>query len=364
MSPQTPREIDPASAEPAAKPAASAGLPSPRQGWRARVFPPPWLFQLAVTAAFLGLLAWRVDLENVFTPIREANLGWTALAMVIFPLTRPIDALRWRLYLARVGRVPYLSLLGAFLVGNLANNVLPLRMGDLVKIQIVANRHGLSRAGLITSRAVESVIDGVTFVLMVLLGLGLLGVVVGPAPLLWALVGVSLLGLAGALVVGRLLPREAPASGLVRRLPARLRALIEDAWPRVRDGLETMRDARLFGITLALNVASWLVQALAFFLFGLAFGLDLPFVAYLGVTIAANVVTDVPITFQNFGTYEIVMLEFLALQGVGREDAFAYALATHVLTNLWVVVLGLAAMWLMRLRPGEILALRAPHPAL
>ncbi len=322
------------------------------------------MFQLAVTAAFLGLIAWRVDLENTLTPIRDANLGWMALALAIVPLTRPIDVLRWRLYLAKVGRVPYLSLLGAFLVGSLANNVLPLRVGDLVKIQIVANRHGLSRAGLITSRAVESVLDGVTFVMMVALALAALGVVIGPAPLLWALVGASLLGLGAAVIVGRLLSRELPASPLIRRLPGRLRSVIEDAWPRVLDGLETMRDLRLFGITLALNVGSWLVQTLAFFVFGLAFGLDLPFVAYLGVTIAANVVTDFPITFQNFGTYEIVMLEFLALQGVvGREDAFAYALTTHVLSNLWVVVLGLAAMWLMRLRPSEVLALRTPHTA-
>ena len=347
-------------AEPGAEPGGSAGLASPRRGWRARVFPPPWLFQLAITAAFLGLVAWRVDLNHVLTPIREADLRWIALAMLIFPLTRPIDVLRWRLYLARVGRVPYLGLLGAFLVGNLANNVLPLRVGDLVKIQIVANRHGLSRAGLITSRAVESVIDGVTFVIMVVLGLALLGAVAGSAPLLWALVGASLLGLAAAVLVGRLLPREAPASRLVTRLPARLRALIDDSWPKVLDGLETMRDLRLFSITLALNFASWFVQTLAFFLFGLAFGLDLPFIVYLGVTIAANVVTDVPITFQNFGTYEIVMLEFLALQGVAREDAFSYALTTHVLSNLWVIVLGLAAMWLMRLRPAEILALRTP----
>ena len=363
MSPPTPREADSTSDHPAAESAASAGLPSPQPGWRARVFLPPWLFQIVVTAAFLGLLAWRVDLEDVVTPIREANIGWTALGLLIFPLTRPIDALRWRFFLTKVGHVPYLSLLGAFLVGNLANNVLPLRVGDLVKVQIVANRHGLSRAGLIASRAVESVIDGVTFVLMVLLGLGLLGVVVGPAPLLWGLVGASLSGLAAALLAGRLLSREPTASRFVRRLPPRWRASIEDAWARVRDGLETMRDARLFGITLALNVASWFVQAIAFFVFGLAFGLDLAFVAYLGVTIAANVVTDVPITFQNFGTYEVVMLEFLTLLGVGRDDAFAYALMTHVLTNLWVVVLGLIAMWLMRLRLGELLALRTPRPS-
>ncbi|TAK68105.1 MAG: flippase-like domain-containing protein [Dehalococcoidia bacterium] len=337
--------------------------PSRRQGRSARAFLPPWLFQLVVTAGFLGLLAWRVDLEAVLTPIRRANLGWALLGVVVFPLIRPIDALRWRLYLTRVGRVPYMSLLGAFLVGNLANSVLPLRMGDLVKIQIVASRHGLSRAGLVTSRLVESVMDGVTFVLMVALGLGLLGVVVGPAPLLWGLVGASLLGLAGALLAGHVLSREPRASRLIRLLPRRWRGPMDDAWTRVRDGLETMRRARLFGATLALNVASWLVQASALFLFGLAFGLDLPVVAYVGVTIAANIVTDVPITFQNFGTYEVVMVEFLALQGVDRADAFAYALITHVLTNLWVLVLGLVAMWSMRLRLGELLTLREHRDA-
>ncbi len=327
-------------------------------GWLARAWRNPWALQLVTTAVFLGVLLWRVDVRDAVDPFREARYGWVILAMAIFPVTRLLDTYRWRLYLERVGRPPFPGLLGAFLVGNLVNSVLPARVGDLVKIQVVANRHGLSRAGLVASRAVESIIDGITFLLIVLLGAFLVGTELVPAPLLWTLIGAAAAGFAVSALAARFLPRRPPQWRAWRLLAPAVRQAIQDAWPRFVDGLETMRNPRLLGLTVGLNLATWFVQVLMFFIFGLAFGLGLALGAYLGVTIAANVVADFPITFQNLGTYEVAMVEVLALQGVAREEALAFAVTGHLLTNAAVAVMGLSAMWVMRLRPREVFALR------
>ncbi len=101
----------------------------------------------------------------------------------------------------------------------------------------------------------------------------------------------------------------------------------------------------------------WLAQVAAFALFGLAFGLDLSFSSYMVIMIAANLVVAVPITFQNIGTYEIALLETVVALGADREEAFAYVAATHMLTNLWVLVTGLVAVWLMRISPREVFTL-------
>ncbi len=78
------------------------------------------------------------------------------------------------------------------------------------------------------------------------------------------------------------------------------------------------------------------------------------------VMIAANLVVAVPITFQNIGTYEVVLLEILVAFDVAREEAFAYAVATHLMTNLWIIAIGLIALWLMHISPREVFALRRP----
>ncbi|HEU5320063.1 MAG TPA: lysylphosphatidylglycerol synthase transmembrane domain-containing protein, partial [Methylomirabilota bacterium] len=222
----------------------------------------------------------------------------------------------------------------------------------------VANRHGLSRAGLAASRAVESVIDGVTFLLVLLLAIALSDVAFAAPALLWGMAVAAVFGLAATMLLSRALPSQLPGWRILRAVPGRLRRVVDDALPRLRDGLETMRNPRHLGEAVALNVASWGVQAVMFVMLGLAFDLDLSPGAYIGITIAANAVTVLPITFENIGTYEVLVLEVLSLAGVPRDDALAYAVASHAITNAWVIALGIAAMWAMRLRPREIFGIR------
>jgi uncharacterized protein (TIRG00374 family) len=324
-----------------------------------RLLKSPWTFQLAATAAFMALAVWRVDLERVAEPLGRANYGWAVLALAVSTSTKVIDTMRWRVYLARVGEVPLLGLFGAFVIGNLGNNVLPFRAGDIAKIQIVANRYGLSRAGLASSVfVVESVMDGMTFLVLLLVGLALLDVGFVPAALLWSLAVSAGGGFLATVLASRLFPRQLPRWRVLRVMPARLREGLEESWPKFLDGLETMRRPCLLGKAVFLNFAGWLSQVLMFWVFGLAFGLDIPFGSYVVIMIAANLVAAFPITFQNIGTYEVVLLEILVVWGIAREEAFAYAVATHMLTNLWVVVVGLLALWLMRVRPREVFAVR------
>src|SRR5205814_9641498 len=116
----------------------------------------------------------------------------------------------WRMTISRVGRVPLPALFGALLVATLVNAVVPASAGDVVKIQIVANRYGLPRAGLVASRAVEALVNAVTMVAFI--------AVAGPLPsagyesrdLLWVTAAVVGLLFAGAVFASRRLPDAAP----------------------------------------------------------------------------------------------------------------------------------------------------------
>ena len=318
-----------------------------------------WPFHLLLTAGFTALALWRVDLSEVAEPLSEANYGWAALALLILTLVKGLQAVRWRVYLARVGRIPLLSLLGAILIGNMGNNLLPMRAGDLARIQILANRFGVSRAGLAaTVFIVEAILDGMVFLVILLAGLAFLDLGFVPAAILWSLAFSAGGGFFLTVLVSRFFPADLTAWPWLRFLPGRLRTLLSSTWPRFLAGLETMRNGRLLAVALGLNLVDWLIQVAAFALFGLAFGLDIPFSSYLVIMIAANLVVAVPITFQNIGTFEVAMLEVMVALGVAREEAFAFVVATHMLTNFWVVATGLVSIWLMRISPREVFALR------
>ncbi len=211
-----------------------------------------WPFHLVLTAGFVALALWRVDLGEVAKPLSEANYGWAALALLILLSVRGIQAIRWQLYLAKVGRLPFPSLLGAVLIGNLGNALVPMRAGDLARIQILANRFGISRAGLAaTVFVVEGILDGVVFLVLLLLGLAFLDIGFVPPAILWSLAITAGGGFLLAVLISRFFPVDLAARPWLRRLPGKPREVLSRAWPPFLAGLETMRNGRLLAAALA-----------------------------------------------------------------------------------------------------------------
>jgi len=310
-------------------------------------------------------VVWQFDLSQVGESFRDANYIWSALALVLSTSTRVIDTWRWRLYLRKVGQVPLWGLLGAFLIGNLGNNVLPMRAGDVAKIQIVANRYGLSRAGLASSVfVVESVMDGMTFLILLLVGLALMDIGFIPPAMLWSLGIMAGGGFVATVIASHFLPRRIPSWWWLKRLPKPVLDVLAEGLPRFLDGMETMRDMWLLIQAVVLNFAGWFSQVVVFWVFGLAFGLDLGLDAYIVVMVAANLVAAFPIAFQNLGPYELLIVQVLAAWDVEEARALAYAVGTHMLTNLWVVALGIGALWAMRVRPGELFSMVGQRKAI
>jgi len=167
---------------------------------------------------------------------------------------------------------------------------------------------------------------------------------------------------AGAVVASRALPAALPQWRLLTRLPHRLRDSLDRQWPRFREGLEVIRRPRLLLVAVLLNLFGWAVDLLIYWSYGQAFHLHLPLAAYLSVTVVVALITIFPITFGNVGTYELAVLSVLALYSVPSHDALAYAVGTHVFGTVFNIGLGILAMWLMGVQPGDVFRLRPSAP--
>jgi hypothetical protein len=323
------------------------------------------LFRVALSGALVGVLVWRVDIGEALHTFTEANYLFVLPALPIYTISKVVDAQRWRMMLSPIQKVPVGGLLGSLLIANMANNAVPVRVGDLLRVQIPAQRYGLPRAGLTATVFVtETLVDGVAFVVLGLLGLALIPEI-PPAltNLLWALFGAVLGGLVVAGAASHLrLEVGWQERGLLRWVPARVRRSVGDLLPEFLEGLGALRRPRLGLEVLGLSFVAWLLEAVMFWLFGQAFGLDLSFSSYLVIMIAANMIVAMPIVPSNIGPYELATAEVVAVLGVSRPLAGGYAIGTHLLNILWVGVSGLVAMWLMRMSMEDLFSLRRPGP--
>ena len=312
--------------------------------------------QVALTAGFLGLLAWRVDLGDALATLPEATWVWVLPGLLLFTLSKAVHAYRWRIFLGSRRDVPFSGLLGIFLVHNMANAVLLLRAGDVLRIQTTSQRYGIPRSELTaTVIVVETLLDGLAFVVLVAAAFLLGDITGGLRGAFWGMAGLALLGL--GLGVG--FARWAKAEALERMYPLRwlsrdIRARVVVVISQFLDGMRALRDPRLAVPAIALSLVGWLMEAFAYYLFGQAFGLDLGFGAYLLIMMTANFAVSIPLTPSGIGPYEIATQELIVLLGTDRALAAGFAIGIHLSFVLWIAAVGLVAMWLMKLTLADI----------
>ncbi len=319
------------------------------------------LWQGAVSALFAVAALLTVDLGALRAAMAGIAVWWAPPALLLFTGAKYIDSWRWRYLLRGVGPPPQRALFGAFLIGNMVNNLLPLRAGDVAKIQVLGHRYGTSRAGLAASVfVVEATLDGVVFVLFLLAALAFFDLGELPPTGIAALVVLAVAAFAAAL----LLSRAGPAAGgrWSRLLPARWQglapALLRDAF----DGLHALQSWRRALGAVALSAPAWLVEAGMFALLGRAFGLSLSYPDYVAVMVAANLAVAAPVALWNFGPYEALVTATLAAAGVAEATALSYALSVHLLSNLWIDATGLLAFWALGVSRRELFSLSGGDP--
>jgi uncharacterized protein (TIRG00374 family) len=307
------------------------------------------LLGLAISAGLIALILRQVDLADVGRHLASARPVPLLWAVVIATLTCPIRALRWRYLLRRPdgAPLPLGPLWHATAMGFMANNMLPLRAGEIIRPFAVARLAGVRFTTALASIAVERIFDALTVVLLLTIALASPGlgadVAIGGVPVS-RIAGVAAAASAAALVAGALVvAKPLAAEALVRRLvPSpriadRLVALIEG----IRQGLAALDSLRRLAPVVLWSLVQWTVNAASYWVCFAAF--DIP-VGFAGALLVQGLVVfgvSVPSTPGYVGPFEAAIVAGLVLYGISQDQSFSYALAYHVTTFVPIVLLGL-----------------------
>lgn len=320
------------------------------------------LLQALLTVVSIGFLALRVDVEEAIRQLTNVRLLWAFPGLLAFTLSKAIHSYRWRVLLWHRRELQARDLLSVFLVSNLANAVVPLRAGDVLRVELTRRRFGIPRPELTSSVfLVESVLDGVAFIVLLLPALLLLNPSALRTPLA-ALIGVGVLGIfAASLLVARMeVAANVERWRLLRPLPAPARARIAAIIPSFVNGMRVLRSGRPVTIAIAISIVAWMAEVSVYWMMGRAFGLELGLSEAVLVMIAANVIVSLPLTPWDVGPYEVAVTEAMALMGFGLSQAGAFAVGSHILLIIWISITGLLAMWTLQVSPRELIPQATP----
>jgi uncharacterized protein (TIRG00374 family) len=328
-------------------------------------------FALPVANILIGLLViavflWRVDVQGALRNLPEIEWRWAAAGTLMFTASKVVHAYRWRYFLRHRPELPFRQLLELFLVSNLANAILPLRAGDLLRVELPSRRYGVPRAELASSVfLVESLLDGVAFVVLAFGSLLIFDLPPSLRPAVGSLAAVvALVAFVSVHTARRPEGWSLLASPWRVLFPVTLRPAIDRWTSEAIEGMRSLRTLRSALIAILISLVAWMLEVEVWWLMGRAFGIELVFSEALIVMIAANMAGALPITPWNIGPYEVVVTEVLVLFGYTRLDSSSYAIGSRILLVSWIGVTGLLAMWSLGLRPRDLRPGNTPDPAL
>jgi uncharacterized protein (TIRG00374 family) len=305
---------------------------------------------LAVTAFFLWLALHGVKWSEVWTHVRHANWIYLALSALVLTLSIHMRALRWKPLLAPVD--PHVRLqprVAGTAVGFAANNLIPARVGEIVRAVVCGLLARLPVSSVLASLVVERVLDGVVTVTLLLVVMALPGFP-SPERAGWVLTGVKAVAavmLVIALVIVTLALMPGRSVALAERiggrvLPARLHRRAVEMLESFIHGLAVLRNPRLMAVSVAWAFAQWLFIPLAIWFGFLAFDIRQPgFLGAVFLQCAINLAVAIPSSPGFFGPLEAAATLGLSLWGVDKAQAVSLAIGYHLGGFITVTALGL-----------------------
>lgn len=313
-------------------------------------------FGLLVSLIFLALFFRQTDFPGMWAALAEADYLYVIPALAVYLGAVWLRAVRWHYLLRPLQAVSVTVLYPVVVIGYMTNNLLPARLGELVRAYLIGERERVSKTATLGTIVVERLCDGAVLILFLLTVAAFTGVSTDIRHLAWVmggLLGVALLGLAVITASGAL--RERAAALALHALPARLRLQFLDLGFSFLRGLAVLRSPSALVVAFATSAASWTLEAAMYALIGRAFAFDLGFHVYLLVTAAANLAISVPSSQGGIGPFEFFAKETIVFFGIGAGAAQAYAVALHAILLLSMISLGLIFLWAINLSLRDVI---------
>lgn len=316
-----------------------------------------WL-GIALSGVLLYVIATQFDLPEAIRAIRMADPFWLGLSAAAYASLFLLRGYRWSLLLRPIKPVPSRTATEVFLIGFMANNLLPARLGDVARAFVLARREQVPASATFSNVMLERIFDGLTVVGILCAVLLFHPPATGAA---WVRpVGIGMAALfSGALLAAVLIAwSEAQVVRLARFflgwLPAEILARILQLIAKLGRGLHTLRSARQTGSVLGLSLLVWSLEILVYLLLQNAFGMQVPI---LGMALVMSILTlglTAPSAPGFIGVFEGLVIVGVTLFGVDASLATAFAITLHLIHYIPGTLLGLAFAWSSGLRLGEL----------
>jgi uncharacterized protein (TIRG00374 family) len=302
-----------------------------------------------VISAVIVYLAFRkIDLHQLLENLQKANYLYIIPIITVIFVSTALRAVRWGYLLRPIKKIGFHRLFEGILISFMANNVLPVRMGEFVRAYIIGRGERISASASFATVVVERLFDGLTVLGLLAMVLTVFQLPPGNIPFKKGLLmgGYITIAICGLSVVVLLIIKTKTewffktALFLTRPFSARLATRGISGVRSFKQGLLSMERARIMVIVFLYSLIIWAVFSYSIYLMGLAFGLKLSLAATVTVLVAVCLALMIPSTPGYIGPYHAAVAYSLVLYNIPLEKALSLSIVFHAVNYIPITLAG------------------------
>jgi len=310
---------------------------------------------LALSAFLLWLSLRSLDPREIGGALARANWLWFVPICLLTLVSFWVRAVRWGWILRGIKPIPVRRLFAATMIGFTANNLLPARLGEVVRPWALGKSEKISRASAFATIIVERVVDMFCILLLFAVALAL-----HPFPRLVQDAGLAALGVNLALLAVLLAIERSPAQAervsawVERRAPAKIAPKLASLLRNFSGGLGVFRSGMgLFWVTVH-SAIMYTVTAIG--LLGCMWAFDMTVPWYAGIVMLVITAFGMMIapTPGYLGAIQYACVLGLSLFGIDRAIGFSFSLYYHLTQFLPITVVGLIYLGRAGMSLGQV----------
>lgn len=301
-----------------------------------------------VSVILLAYVFSQTEPARLWDSLSRAQYGYLLPALALYFAGVGVRALRWHFLLRAIKAIPSRTLFATVVIGYMANDILPMRMGEIVRAYVLGAQENVSKAATLVTIVVERIFDGLTMLTFFVAGSFLVNFGDAEWNTRLRIVGAIFIGAILALAVLAGMPRRAErlAEFFLRHIPGEtLQTRARQLTRALLDGLGVLRSPADSFAVYALSVLAWLLETGMYLVIAWGFGIALPFAVFLIACAFANLVTIAPSTPGYVGVFDAPIIFVLTAFGIDQSLAASYTLVLHAALFLPVTLLGFFYLW-------------------
>lgn len=299
------------------------------------------LIGIGISVVLLYLLFRNVEFKKLGDVLLSINYLVIIPAILLQISSYWVRSLRWSAMLGSIKKIKTKDLFPIICINYMANSVLPLRGGDIVRAYLIGRKYDISKTAALSTVIVEKIYDGITLLLF----MGAISLLYPFPKSIKSLGIVATIIFAGALIftVFVVLFREHTLK-LVKfftgLLPEKIGTNIMKIATKLIDGFDVIRDKKSLMPVIVYSLIIWALEGSLVLTIAIAFGVDNLFYLSVFTLVVTNFGIMIPSAPGNLGTFEGACSTALGVFKITGNTAIGFALVYRVFLYIPITTLG------------------------